>query len=206
VAAGQAAEAYVRCTDSLAAYADYFTINVSSPNTRGLRALQGQRMLDELLGSVFQAIRPSAASKPVLVKIGPDLSEAELRQVLDVVPRHPVAGIVATNTTLERPPTLIDAARAEAGGLSGAPLRGRADQTIRTIFEHTGGRLPIVGVGGVFTAADALDKLRAGATLVQLYTGMIYQGPLIARRINQGILAHLAAHGLPSVRQLVGQD
>ncbi len=205
VAAGRAAEDYAHCIEALAGHADYFTINVSSPNTQGLRVLQEQRALDELLGTVFRAIQPAAAARPVLVKIAPDLGDVELRQMLDVAVGHPVAGIVAANTTLERLPTLAGAARADAGGLSGAPLRERANQLIRTAFEHTEGRLPIIGVGGVFGAADALDKLRAGATLVQLYTGMIYQGPFIARQINRGILAYLQEHGLPSVQRLVGQ-
>jgi len=117
----------------------------------------------------------------------------------------PVAGIVAANTTLARPASLVGAAKQEAGGLSGQPLRDRSTQVIRAIYQRSEGRLPIIGVGGIASAADAIEKLRAGASLLQLYTGMIYQGPAVVRSINRGLLAYMHANGVASVGDLVGQ-
>jgi dihydroorotate dehydrogenase len=204
VEAGAATVDYVAALQSLAPYADYLTINVSSPNTQGLRALQTGQALDELLQVVFQARAVVRPTVPVLLKIAPDLGDGQLDDLLRVALAHPVAGIIAVNTTLTRPATLTGTARGEAGGLSGQPLRERSTQMIRAIYRRTDGSLPIIGVGGIASPADALDKLRAGASLLQLYTGMIFQGPAIVRSINLGLLAHLRTSGKASVEDLIG--
>lgn len=204
VEAGAATADYVAALTALAPCADYLTINVSSPNTQGLRVLQTGQALDELLHAVFQARAVACPAMPILLKIAPDLDGAQLEELLRVVLTHPIAGIVAVNTTLTRPDALVGTAKGEAGGLSGQPLRERSTQVIRAIYRRTDGRLPIIGVGGIASAADAVEKLRAGASLLQLYTGMIYQGPALAGTINLGVLAHLRASGKASVEDLIG--
>lgn len=204
VEGGAATADYVAALKALAPCADYLTINVSSPNTEGLRALQAGQALDELLRAVFQARAAVRPTVPVLLKIAPDLSDGQLDDVVRVALAHPVAGIIATNTTLARPTTLAGTAKPEAGGLSGQPLRARSTQLIRAIYRRTDRRLPIIGVGGVASPADAIEKLRAGASLLQLYTGLIYQGPAIVRAINLGLLAHLRTSGKASVEALIG--
>src|SRR5262249_30182691 len=145
-------------------------------------------------------------SVPLLLKISPDLSEAELDELLEVVcTGDRVAGVIATNTTTGRPEGLMAPAAREPGGLSGYPLRDRSTAVIRRIYDRTEGRLPIIGVGGVSTAADAVAKLRAGASAVQLYSGLILRGPSVARDINRGLLEHLESEGLRSVTDLIGQ-
>ena len=194
---------YLAAMAQLGPHADYLTINVSSPNTQGLRALQAAPALEELLQAV-SAVR-TLRGTPVLLKIAPDLGDAQLDDVLQVALTHPVAGIIATNTTIARPADLISAAKQEVGGLSGQALRDRSTQVIRTLYQRSEGRLPIVGVGGIASAADAVEKLRAGATLLQLYTSLIYQGPAIVRSINRGLLEYMRSRGVASVGDLVGQ-
>jgi dihydroorotate dehydrogenase len=189
---------FVLALNALEPLADYLTLNVSSPNTAGLRGMQQSEALAELLQAV------GSIERPLLVKIAPDLSDAELDALLDVVLAHRVAGVVATNTTMARPASLKSAYAAEAGGLSGLPLRDRATEVIRHIRQHAGVRLPVIGVGGIATAAGALDKLRAGASLLQLYTGFVYAGPLAARAINLGLIRELDRLGLRTVGDLAG--
>ena len=189
---------FVTAALALAPFADYVTVNVSSPNTSGLRGMQQVETLAALLEALAWLPRP------LLVKIAPDLSDADLAGVLEVIQAHKVAGVIVANTTVERPASLRGAAAQEAGGLSGLPLRERATEVVRFVYRHTEGKLPIVGSGGVFTAADTLDKVEAGASLVQLYTGFIYEGPLVARAINLGLLQAVEERGLPNVQVLVG--
>ncbi|MSQ14498.1 MAG: quinone-dependent dihydroorotate dehydrogenase [Dehalococcoidia bacterium] len=195
---------YIKCLQGVHSYADYLTINISSPNTPGLRALQDKGALRDLLGELFRVIDEFEVRKPLLMKISPDMSEKELSELLDVALSFPVAGIIATNTTVDRPAGLIGAAKNEAGGLSGGPLREKSTSTIRTIFRATEGRLPVIGVGGVFTAADVVEKMRAGASMVQLYTGMVYKGAFIGRNINRGLLEYLEVNRLGSIQELIG--
>ncbi len=197
---------YIKCLCGVYPYVDYLTINVSSPNTPGLRALQDRSALAELLEEVFHISNDFAVKKPVFVKISPDLSEDEVKGLLESVVRYPVAGIIATNTTMERAHGLVSKARNETGGLSGRPLREKSTSVIRTIFRATEGSMPVIGVGGVFTADDVIEKLRAGASIVQLYTGLVYKGPFIARDINKGLLEYLEANRLDSLRELVGAE
>jgi dihydroorotate dehydrogenase len=200
---------YLYSFAQLFAYGDYFVVNVSSPNTPDLRKLQERGRLSELLRSLSQlnaklATDAKTHERPILVKIAPDLSWAELDDVLTVIAETRVAGIIATNTTIERKELLSSSEiAAQAGGLSGAPLAERANEIIAHIATHTEKKLPIVGVGGVFTAEDALAKFRAGATLVQVYTGLIYEGPMIVKRINQGLVKMMQRVRARNVSELV---
>ena len=176
---------FVRAAQRLAPLADYLTVNVSSPNTAGLRDMQASRALADLLSGVTAVV-----SAPVLVKIAPDLNEQRLCAMLEVIQAHRVAGVIATNTTVARPPQLRSPHAAEAGGLSGRPLAERSTEIIRLIAHHTHGQLPIIGAGGIATPADAQAKLAAGATLLQIYTGFIYEGPFLPRRLARGVSIH----------------
>lgn len=193
---------YATCLKELHKYGDYFTINISSPNTQGLRLLQAKESLDELLKLIFKTAAKLKMTKPILVKIAPDLSDKELKELVGVIKSYPVAGIIATNTTIDRQKQLKSADKKEAGGLSGIPVKKKSTEIIRSIYKITKGKLPIIGVGGIFTAADAIEKLKAGASLVQVYTGFVYEGPLMAKRINQGILDYMEKHKIKSLNEL----
>jgi dihydroorotate dehydrogenase len=206
VDAGHAAEDYARAIELLAPWADYVTINISSPNTARLRELQGRAALESLVQQATAQRDALPRSVPLLIKIAPDLDPAEIDDILDVCLTHGVDGLVATNTTLARPITLRSPARGESGGLSGAPLRERSTAIIRHVHRSTGGRLPIIGVGGVFGARDVLAMLRAGASLVQVYTGLIYEGPLLARRLSRDLSRLLDEQGLTSIESIIGSD
>lgn len=206
IAEKTAIQDYSTCIGKLQKFGDYFTINISSPNTEGLRLLQAKDELDNLLNAVFKTVRFSKINPLILVKISPDLTPKELLDLLEVITSHPVAGIIATNTTVIRPKNLKSKHRNETGGLSGLPLRIRSNEMIRTIYKHTSGKLPIIGVGGVFNGSDAIEKIKSGATLIQLFTGFVYQGPSIARQINLDLLQYMQKNKIKSVRELVGLD
>jgi len=186
----RAAEDYVALLEMFYDLADYLAVNISSPNTAGLRRLQARRHLEGLLVALGEAraarVRLTGRRLPILVKLAPDLSEAELEEAVGAIVDGKMDGIMATNTTLERD-GLRSSYRRETGGLSGRPLQARSTEVIRRIHGLTRGNLPIVGVGGVFEARDVREKLDAGATLVQLYTGLVYRGPRIVREILQGL-------------------
>lgn len=193
--------------------ADYVAVNVSSPNTPNLRELQRPEMLKNLLESLQQRntelARQFALSKPkpLLLKIAPDLTEAEIESIVEVAMGTRISGIIATNTTVRRDDLLTsndDVTACGEGGLSGAPLRHRSNQVVALIYRLTRGALPIIGVGGVFTAEDAWEKISAGASLIQLYTGFIYEGPNVARRINEGLAEILKREGFSSLDDAVG--
>ena len=181
----QAVADYLASFALLADFADYLVLNVSSPNTPDLRRLQDEDRLRELLGAIMAANRARAVRVPVLLKIAPDLTWTQIDAVLGAITDHGLDGIIATNTTLARPGffATVD----QAGGLSGAPLRRRATEIIGYVARTMQGRLPIIGVGGITDAASAGEKLDAGATLVQVYTGMIYRGPFFARALAYGL-------------------
>jgi dihydroorotate dehydrogenase len=200
----KAAEDYANSFRVLRPLADFFVVNVSSPNTPNLRQLQDKSALDEILAALQQengnvmrdassvphATRNTQHAKPILVKVAPDLTFEALDEILELVGPRQLAGIVATNTTIARPATNDDALAkvyAETGGLSGRPLTQRSTEVIRHLSRQTQGKLPIIGVGGIFNAADAWEKLEAGASLVQLYTGLVYEGPGIVREIVDGL-------------------
>lgn len=212
VAIDDAVADYLASFDAVYEVADYIAVNVSSPNTPNLRELQAASLLKELLTALQQrntklAAQLSREPKPLLLKIAPDLSESEMEQIVAVAIEANIAGIIATNTTIHREgletPT-AEVQRLGDGGLSGAPLRARSNEVISLIYSLTGGKLPIIGVGGVFTAEDAWAKIRAGASLVQLYTGFIYEGPRAVRRINEGLSRILFQEGFGSLDEAVG--
>lgn len=178
---------YVYCFETLYPYVDYFVVNVSSPNTPNLRALQEKGPLTELLATLQHLNSKQSKPKPILLKIAPDLSDDQLLDIIDIVHDTKIAGVIATNTTLFRD-GLISPVKAETGGLSGKPLTKRSTEVIRFLAEKSGKAFPIIGVGGIHSAADALEKLEAGASLVQLYTGFIYEGPGLIREINEAVL------------------
>jgi dihydroorotate dehydrogenase len=193
--------------------ADYIAVNVSSPNTPQLRDLQQPDLLNDLLTSLQRRNGELAekysltAPRPLLLKIAPDLSEDEIRAIIEVAQQNKVSGIIATNTSVNREGLQTSNARVAEigeGGLSGAPLRSRSNEVIRMIYRLTNGTIPIVGVGGVFTAEDAWEKICAGASLVQIYTGFIYEGPSIARRINEGLRQIVSKEGFISLDEAVG--
>jgi len=189
---GRAADDYVSLLTQVGPRADYVAINVSSPNTPGLRQLQTKEFVNELLRQIAAARAALPRRVPILIKIAPDLSWPELDNIVDAVIANGLDGLIAANTTLSREglrsrPALC----AETGGLSGQPLRARSTDIIRYLHQHTEGALPIIGVGGINSAAAALEKLDAGATLVQVYTGLIYEGPGLVAAINRGIAARI---------------
>ncbi len=204
----KAAEDYANSFRALRPYADFFVVNVSSPNTPNLRQLQDKAALDEILSEIQRINSDGTGTlKPILVKVAPDLTFEALDEILELAGPRNLAGIVATNTTIVRPETK-DAASlrtyAETGGLSGAPLRVRSTEIIRHLHRQTKGSLPIIGVGGVFNASDAWEKIAAGASLVQVYTGLVYEGPSIAKNIVSGLQRKLTERGLKNLRDAVG--
>ncbi len=182
----------------------YIVVNVSSPNTQKLRTLQGKEALHRLLLEVIEQRPVAAANIPLLVKIAPDLTERELDEIVQVVTDLSLPGIIATNTSLSRPDGLHGDVSGEQGGLSGQPLREHATRIIARIHQITNGKLGIIATGGVFTGADALDKIGAGATIVQTYTGMVYEGPGMAKRLKLQMSAALGHQGISSLDSIRG--
>ena len=178
---------YAICFDALYDHVDYFVVNVSSPNTPDLRALQDKEPLTALLHALQQLNRQKILQKPILLKIAPDLSDTQLLDIIDIVAETKIAGVIATNTTISRE-GLQSANQSEMGGLSGKPLSARSTEVIRFLCSNSNNAFPVIGVGGIHSAADALEKLEAGARLVQLYTGFIYEGPALVKAINKAIL------------------
>jgi dihydroorotate dehydrogenase len=211
VAEQEAVGDYVTSTERLAAHADYLVVNVSSPNTPGLRAFQATEALRPLLTAVREAADRAVTGRrvPLLVKIAPDLADEDVDAVADLAVELGLDGIIATNTTVERdglgltsPPALT----AETGGLSGAPLRERSLQVLRRLYARVGGRVTLVGVGGVTTAEDVWERILAGATLVQGYSALVYEGPGWARTLHRGLAARLAASPYATLADAVGAE
>jgi dihydroorotate dehydrogenase len=225
----QAAGDYAGSFRLLWPHADFFVVNVSSPNTPNLRQLQDKSALDEILAALqevnrdvcaanvrtppsanFSRLTPHAsrpAPKPILVKVAPDLSFDALDEILELVGPRGIAGLVATNTTIARPATTdaaLQRSYAETGGLSGRPLRARSTEVIRHLSRQSKGQLPIIGVGGILDAANAWEKITAGASLVQVYTGLVYEGPGLASAIVRGLQGRLREQGWPELSQAVG--
>ena len=203
----EAAEDYLNSFRLLKPWGDYFVVNVSSPNTPGLRSLQATDQLELILAALQQE---NQLEKPMLVKIAPDLEWEAIADVIALAQTHQLAGIIATNTTIRRDRLKTERLATgnlvseEAGGISGAPLRQRSTEVIQFIYQKTNGTLPIVGVGGIFTAEDAWDKITAGASLLQVYTGWIYEGPWMVRRILTGLSQKLEAAGLNRLEEAIG--
>ena len=178
---------YLSCLDALHPHVDYFTVNVSSPNTPGLRALQDREPLTALLRAVVNRNRTYPAPRPVLLKIAPDMTDGQLDDIVAIVQEVGVDGVIATNTTIDRSGLTTHTESLGAGGISGAPVRDRSTEVIRYLHERSGGAFPIIGVGGIDSAAAAQEKLDAGATLVQVYSGLVYEGPGLVKRIVRGL-------------------
>jgi len=182
---------YIKCFDALYNYVDYFVVNVSSPNTPNLRELQDKEPLTKLLSDLMELNRSKEKPKPILLKIAPDVNHSQLDDIIDIVKTTSIDGIVATNTTISREGLSYsenEIERVGAGGLSGKPLRERSTEVIRYIHKKSNGSIPIIGVGGIMSKKDALEKLEAGASLIQLYTGFIYEGPALIKAINKELL------------------
>jgi dihydroorotate dehydrogenase len=186
----QATSDYEICFDVLFDYVDYFVVNVSSPNTPNLRALQDKEPLTQLLQTLENKNLAKSKQKPILLKIAPDLTDEQLLDIIDIVKETKIAGVIATNTTLSRE-GLQSENKVETGGLSGKPLKSRSTEVIRFLSEKSNKAFPIIGVGGIHSAEDAIEKLEAGASLVQIYTGFIYEGPALVKAINKKILERL---------------
>jgi len=186
-----AVDDYVKCYKALLPYVDYFVVNVSSPNTPNLRALQDKEPLTVLLNTLQEEKRIAKAQQPILLKIAPDLNEDQLIDIIDIVSDTKIDGVIATNTTISREGLNTAKETIEeigAGGLSGASVTARSTEVIRFLHSKSNGAFPIIGVGGISTAEDAIAKLEAGASLIQVYTGFIYEGPSMIKKINKGIL------------------
>ncbi|WP_025899981.1 quinone-dependent dihydroorotate dehydrogenase [Sneathiella glossodoripedis] len=201
---------YVLGLKTLAPYASYVTVNISSPNTPGLRALQGKGELEELLGRLMQARSQlpdeNDRRKAILLKIAPDLTAEDKKDIAEVALAMKLDGLIATNTTITRPDTLTSTQKGETGGLSGAPLKALSERVVKDMYQLTGGEIPIIGVGGIASAEDAYSRIRAGASLVQLYSAMVYHGPFLAHKIALGLAGLLKADGYKSVSEAVGVD
>jgi dihydroorotate dehydrogenase len=202
----RAAEDYANSFRVLKDTADFFVVNVSSPNTPNLRQLQDRQALDEILSALQALNGPGPNAKPILVKVAPDLSFEALDEIVELAGPRNLSGIVATNTTISRPVGDERSAMvySETGGLSGRPLRDRSTEIVRHLYLRTEGKLPIIGVGGIFNAQDAWEKITSGASLVQVYTGMVYEGPGIARSITEGLQALLTQSGIKTLQEAVG--
>lgn len=194
---------YVSGVRQMAAVADYLTINISSPNTPGLRALQDKAALNDLLGQVMAA--RGEHGPPVLLKVAPDLEPADIDDIAAAVIAHRIDALIVSNTTISRP-TLQSEHRGETGGLSGAPLKSLALQRLRDFRNATGGAIPLIGVGGIASAEDAYARIRAGASLVQLYSALVFEGPGLAKRIAKGLKSLLVRDGFANVAQAVGTE
>ena len=201
-----AAADYVAGIRAFADMASYLVVNVSSPNTPGLRALQGRQALADLLAAVQEALTKERRQPPLLVKIAPDLTAEDMADIAAVALQSGIDGVIATNTTISRPDSLTDAHRGETGGLSGRPLLAISTGVLAEMYRLTAGRLPLIGVGGISSGAEAYAKIRAGASLVQFYSAMVYEGPHLADRIRRELAVLLRNDGCASVSEAVGAD
>ena len=202
-AAGRGIADYVTGVTCMMPLADYLTVNISSPNTPGLRALQDRAALDDLLGAVMAA--RGVDRTPIFLKVAPDLTPADMEDIAAACTDHAIDALIVSNTTTSRPP-LRSVYATEAGGLSGAPLNDLSLARLRDFRRLLGDRLPLIGVGGIASAEHAYDRIRAGASLVQIYSALVYEGPWLARRINAGLKALMMRDGVRTIAELVGRD
>lgn len=201
---------YVTGIQKLYGLSDYFTVNISSPNTPGLRALQSKAALEDLVGRVLEAraekIREGQAYIPILVKIAPDLQEEDITDIASIARDTEIDGLIVSNTTIERPESLKSLQKVEAGGLSGAPLMAPSTKVLSDVYRATGGDVPLIGVGGIASGADAFAKIKAGASLVQVYSMLVYEGPALVDRIKRELTVLLKSEGFGSVSDAVGAN
>jgi len=193
---------YVACLRELQDLAQFFTVNISSPNTPGLRTLQSSGALDDLLAAVAAV----GAKAPVFLKIAPDIADSEAEVMVEAIRRHGLDGIIIANTTITRPESLVSDKMGEGGGLSGPPVFARSTELVRVFRKAAGPDMAIIGVGGVSCAETAYAKIRAGANAIQLYTGLIYEGPGLIQRIKTGLVERLQADGFASISEAVGAE
>lgn len=200
---------YVASLEAVYAYADYITVNISSPNTVGLRDLQQKKALSDLMLAVGRKrddlSKQHGIRKPVLYKIAPDLSAQDKEDIVEVALAHHIDGLIVTNTTITRPSSLSSSSANEKGGLSGKPLFELSTNTLREIYRLSGGKIPLIGVGGIASAEDAYVKIKAGASLVQLYTALVYQGFGLVSKINEGLIKLLQQDGYNTISEAVGK-
>ncbi len=205
----QAIDDYLSAMQAVYPYADYITVNISSPNTSHLRDLQKRDNLDALLGSLKNEQIMLGKTRrhyvPLAVKIAPDLNDEEIATIAEMLIKHKIDAVIATNTTITRPGIEDDIRASERGGLSGRPLKTLSTEVIRKLYNHLQGQIPIIGVGGVENAADAWDKMVAGADLIQIYTGFIYEGPAIIRRIVRGLERRVRSSGFSTISEAVSK-
>jgi dihydroorotate dehydrogenase len=198
---------YVALTERLGPLADFLTLNISSPNTPGLRDLQGRAFLDELLQRVLDARAKAGSTPRILLKIAPDIEDIQLDDIVELARKHAIDGMIVSNTTIARPATLREASTAkETGGLSGAPLFRASTIVLAKTYRRVEGQFPLIGVGGIASGEDAVAKIAAGASLVQLYTALIYKGPGLISEIKQAVLRALERHNAGAVSALVGKN
>lgn len=204
----EALDDYVAGINRLAKFADYIVVNVSSPNTPGLRSLQGKAPLASLMSGVREALDDLAltSAPPLLLKVAPDLTDEDKQDIADVVLEQKIDGLIATNTTIERPESLQGSHKSQTGGLSGLPLFEPSTRVLSDFYKLTAGKVPLIGVGGVGNAHQAYAKIRAGASLVQLYSAMVYEGPGIARDIKRGLVELMVADGFERISDAIGAD
>jgi dihydroorotate dehydrogenase len=200
------ADDYAKGARLFAPLADYLTVNISSPNTPGLRDLQAKSALDDLLARALAARDDSGTKSPVLLKLAPDLALADLDDAVEIALKRGVNGLIVSNTTITRPESVRSASKSEAGGLSGAPLFRRSTWMLAETAKRVDGKVPLIGVGGITSAETALAKIRAGASLIQLYTGLTFYGPGLVADIKGGLLDALTREKLDSLARLVGRD
>lgn len=205
-----AADDYEACLEVLYPFGHYFVINVSSPNTPNLRDLQETDSLRQLIAAIqdkkSDLEHNGALEKPIMLKVAPDMADEQMSDIIRLAKEEGLSGIIATNTTLSREGLRNQSFAGEAGGLSGLPLKDRSTAWIREIYQEVGDKLPIIGVGGIFTGDDAYEKIRAGASLIQVYTGMIYEGPGIAKNINTRLMELMDRDGINQISEAVGTD
>lgn len=192
---------YLLGLENLGKFGDYVVVNISSPNTPGLRSLQNKDNLDRLLKNLFDKKKQLSISQPILVKIAPDLTQEQVEELTQVLVQHKVDGIIVSNTTIEKPSSEF-----EQGGLSGKPLFRKSTELLKRVYQLTNGKIPLIGVGGVFTGKDAYEKIRAGASLVQLYTSMTIKGPDIAEEINRELVELLKRDNVKNIKDIIGID
>ncbi len=197
---------YIKGVQTVGEFADYITINISSPNTPGLRDLQKKNTLRQLLESVLEENGKSLRRPPILVKISPDLESQEIKEIAETALDLNVDGLIATNTTIDRGSSLRSDSKTEEGGLSGRPLTEKSTKVLRQLYQYTAGRIPIIGTGGVLTGEDAYQKIRSGASLVQIYSAFIYKGPYAALEINRSLSSLLKRDGYQNISEAVGVD
>ena len=197
---------YTECLSSLVNLASYMTINISSPNTEGLRNFHSKDSLKILLSEIRSVVKSKNIKKPLLIKISPDLAEKNIGTIIELISEFYINGLIISNTTDQNRSDLLDLKKNEKGGLSGKPLRAISNKLIKTFYKETKGKIPIIGVGGINSGQDVFDKMSSGASLVQLYTGLVYEGPLVVKKIKSELIEILHKQKIKKISEIVGSN